>query len=246
MTNRKLQLASFAAIFILLFFSCRKADKNPYADNYSVGYFPLALGHYVEYAVDSTIWDDFFCVPTVHKYEMRYQIADTFRDNEFRLSYRVDVLIRDEITKGPWQAHRVIYLTPTPERLEYVEANVRFIKLVFPIADNIFWLGNSYIAANDGDYQYFQDWTYRYTNAGKPYTNGQVDFDNTVTVEQVDRQLNDPELSPGVYAEKTYGKEIYGYNIGLIYRETTRWVYDPGVISCRKGYRVVMNAINFN
>lgn len=234
-----------AALMTVALFSCKKEDDDKYQGNYSRAYFPLEFGRYVVYDVDSTLWDDFLQVKSLHRYQMRYTIADTFRDNEFRLSYRVDVHIRPNDT-FQWKTHRVIYVTPTATHLEYVEENLRFIKLAFPIADGVEWKGNSNIPALDQDYQYFQDWTYRYSKFTSPFNDGKVYFDNTVTVEQVDEQQNDPETMPTAYSYKTFGQEVYAYDIGMVYREMTHWIYDPGVVKYRRGYSVIMRAVDHN
>lgn len=245
MNKKFLPALLLAALFSIAFFSCKKENDDKYNGDYSKAYFPLQFGRYVTYDVDSTLWDDFLQVKSLHKYQMRYTVADTFRDNENRLSYLVDVHIRKSDSL-PWQVHRVINITPTPTRLEYTESNVRFIKLVFPVSDNIEWKGNSLIPADDQDYQYFYDWTYKYSNFTQPFNDGKVYFDNTVTVSQVDEQQNDPETMPAAYAYKTYAKEVYGYDIGLVYREITHWTYDPGIVPFRKGYSVVMRAVDHN
>lgn len=242
--NKRLTLL-LAVLLPIIFYSCRKSDSKSYPGDYTRGYFPLQFGKYVVYDLDSIIWDDFQCVRSQFQYQMRYTVADTFRDNENRLSYRMDVHIRRNDT-AIWRTHRVVYLTPTATSLEYVEANVRFIKMVFPVSNGTYWLGNAMIPAFDADYQYFQDWEYRYSKIGETFSTGKAEFPNTVTINQVDRQINDPELQPGAYAEKTYGKEVYAFDVGMVYRETTRWVYDPGVVACRKGYSVVMRAIDHN
>ena len=234
-----------AAFMTITLFSCIRKGDDKYGGDISKSFFPLQFGRYVVYDVDSTLWDDFHQVKTLHRYQMRYTIADTFRDNEFRLSYRMNVHIRPNDT-FQWKTHRVIYVTPTPTRLEWVEENIRFIKLVFPVADNIEWKGNSLIAAGDQDYQYFQDWTYKYANFTLPFNDGKVMFNNTVTVNQVDEQQNDPETRPAAYSFKTYGKEVYASDVGMVYREMTHWIYDPGVVKYRKGYSVVMRAVDHN
>jgi len=244
--NKKLFPALLlSSLFMLALFSCKKESENKYGTDLSRGYYPLDFGRYVVYDVDSTIWDDFHQVKTVHKYQMRYTVADTFRDNTNRLSYRIDVHIRKTDT-FEWQPHRVINVTPTTTSLELSELNLRYIKLVFPVANNIEWKGNSLIPAGDQDYQYFQDWTYQYTGHEEPFNDGKSYFDNTITVLQTDQKLNDPETMPDNFAELTYSKEVYGFDIGMVYREMTRWTYDPTQSKFRKGYSVVMRAVDHN
>ena len=238
-----LLLVSFSAIF----FSCTKESDNKYGNDLSRGYYPLALGRYVVYDVDSTIWDDYNQVKTIHKYQMRYTIADTFFDNSNRKSYRIDVHIRNNDSL-PWKTHRVIEVTPTNTGLEYTEANIRFIKMIFPVANDLEWKGNALIPAGDQDYDYFQNWTYKYSGHEQPFNNGKVYFDNTITVNETDERLGDPEASPYNYAYLTYAKEVYGFDIGMVYREMTHWVYEgkPNQTSYRRGYSVVMRAVDHN
>lgn len=231
-------------IFFVTLFSCKKETSNKYGDDYTRGYFPTQIGRYVIYDMDSTFWDDFLKVKSLHKYQLRYTIADTFRDNQKRLSYRIDVHIRKNDALA-WNTSRVIYVTPTETHLEFVESNLRFIKHVFPISNNISWNGNSMINSLDQDYTYFQGWNYNYSNLGLSYNNGKSYYENTVTVNQADDSLNNPETMPNDYAFRTYSKEVYGYDIGLVYREMTHWTYQP-TIGYRNGYSVVMRAVEHN
>ncbi len=244
--NRKFLPALLVAVLSVVFFSCKKETDDKFKGDYSRAYFPMEIGRFVTYDVDSTLWDDFKQVKSIHKYQMRYIIADTFTDNQGRPSYRLDVLLRKGDTL-PWNQHRVLYVTETENHLEWVENNLRFIKLVFPIANDVQWKGNSMIPVLDQQYQYFQDWTYRYENFEQPFNHNKAQFDNTVTVMQIDEELNNPETMPDAYAYKTYGKEVYAYDIGMVYREITRWEYQPAQPNkFRRGYQVVMKAIDHN
>jgi len=247
MNKKFLPVLLLVASFSMFFSACKKESENKYGNELSRGYYPLTIGRYVVYDVDSTIWDDYKQVKTIHKYQMRYTVSDTFRDNTSRLSYSIDVYIRNNDTLQ-WKTHRVIQVTPTTTGLEYTEANLRFIKLVFPVANNVQWKGNALIPAGDQDYQYFQNWTYQYSNHEKSFNNGKVFFDNTVTVEEEYDKLNDPETMPDSYAYLTSAKEVYGYDIGMVYREMTHWIYDPkpNEPKFRRGYSVIMRAVDHN
>jgi hypothetical protein len=169
---------------------------------------------------------------------------DTFRDNSLRLSYMINTQIRRADTL-PWRSGEVFYATPTETGLEVMQSNLRFLKLTFPIAHGKTWMGNSMIPAQDQDYQYLHDWTYRYQDFQRAFNTGKVEFQNTVTVMQHDEQQNDPETMPMAYAFRTYAKEVYAYDIGMVYKELTHWTYDPGTSQCRKGYSVIMRAVDF-
>jgi len=227
--------------------SCEKEETaQPNPEHFFTEYFPLKPGHYVTYNVDSTIWDDFRCLKTVHTMQMRYTVADTFTDLQGRRSYRIDIMRRETDSVG-WVDDEVIYVTPTTSRLEYVQKNLRFIKLIFPVAEGTYWNGNSLISASDQDYQYFADWVYKYTRLGQAFqAPGGKYYPATVTVEGTDQQQNDPETQPNAYSYRTYLREVYAKDAGLVWREQTRWIYDPGVKKCRKGYSVTMYAVDNN
>lgn len=245
MNKRLLPFLILSGLFLVSFFSCKKESDDKYANDVSAGYFPLEVGHYITYSVDSLIWNDFNCTVDTNTYQVRYTVADTFFDNASRLSYRIETSIRTADTL-PWQPGNVVYATRTATGLEYVESNLRFIKLTYPIVEGQTWDGNSMILTNDQDYSYMAGWEYKYANYKQSFEQDGISFDNTVTVNEVDETQNDPETQPNDYAYRTYSKEVYAYGVGMVYRSWTHWIYDPGVKQCRKGAAVVMKAIDHN
>lgn len=235
--------ASLLILSILImggvFFSCKKKTDDTNYTSYDHGYYPLKTGKYITYAVDSIIWDDFKCSVDTHHYQMRYSITDTFTDNQKRFSYIVNVLIRKTDT-SIWNVDHVFYVTDTATRLEVTENNLRFIKLTYPVKDGNTWNGNAYIPSADQDYNYFYNWTYKYVNTGQTFDDGRVIYNNTVTVTEDNDSLN----APPNYSYRTYAKEAYAYNVGMIYRELIHWTYQPG--SCKKGYGIIMRATDNN
>ena len=174
-----------------------------------------------------------------------YRVADTFTDVQNRPSFRIETLIRNW-PDTTWRHHRVLYATRTADQAEFVESELRFIKMVFPVTEGRLWKGNAYIKTGDSALTYFDNWNYRYTDLGVPFNTKEVIYNNTVTVEQVDVAENNPETLPNSFASRTFGKEIYALNIGMIYREYYRWTFDPTTTKCRRGAGVVMRAIDYN
>ncbi len=246
MKNRLLPLLFIAAI--ASFSSCKKENDNIYGNELTRGYYPLTKGHYVLYDVDSTIYDDFAQTTTLRHMQVRYNVTDSFLDNQLRTSYQVEVFTRKTDTVA-FEANDVFFATPTLTGLDVVQNNLRFTKLVFPVAKGTTWEGNSQIPTADQDLQFYNKWYYTYYNIGSPYNTGRANFDNTATVQQVDDSLNSPALMPDTYAERRFAKEIYAYNVGLIYREIINWKYDQNSSTgnyYRKGYAVVMRAVDHN
>ncbi|MBS1773764.1 MAG: hypothetical protein JST82_12970 [Bacteroidetes bacterium] len=254
MNNKTLPFLLLAVVLIFAIPSCKKADKQvPVPENQD--YFPLQLGKYVIYNVDSTIWDDTNCVKVVRHYQMMWRVVDTFTDGQNRPSMRMEVSIRKKAT-DLWTLQYVMYATNTGQELELAYSDLRFIKMVYPIAQDRVWDGNAYINTNDADLTYFKGWNYRYINVGLPFGNGDVTYDNTVTVLAIDQTVNDPYPQPKDAAVRTFGEEVFAKGIGMVYREYYRWTYDPNSTSnmdinnketrCLKGDGVVMRAVDHN
>jgi hypothetical protein len=246
MNIKKLPLLLILAGLISVSFSaCKRTADDKYKTDPSKGYFPVRLGHYVVYNVDSTIWNDFDCTKRTVSFQLRSTIADSFVDNQGRKSYRVENMVRESDTTS-WKFYNVNYLTPTSSSIEMVENNLRFIKLTFPIIEGNSWNGNAKIATDDQDLQYFAGWKYKYLNYAKNFSTNNTSYSNTVTVTETDEMQNDPDVTPAAYSYRTYAIEVYGYDYGMVYKELTHWIYDPGVKTCRKGYSVVMKAVDHN
>jgi hypothetical protein len=176
---------------------------------------------------------------------MQYMVRDTFRDDQDRISYFIEVRKRAADT-AQWKQFKVVYATLNPASIEVVENNYRFIKMVFPIKDGITWKGNTYIPSGDADNMNYTGWNYLYSKVGSSYFNGLATFDDAVIVDEVNDGINynDVDSSTASYADRTYSQEVYGYNVGLVFREVTRWERQPG--SCRLGYSTTMRAIDHN
>lgn len=246
MIKKSLQFLLLAFALNVALFSCKKPDEMPAPPQAEQEYYPLEVGKWVVYDVDSTIWDDTFCIERFYHYQMMHIVADTFTDDKGRPSYRIETRIRKR-SDEQWTPHRVFYATNTKATLEIVQDQLRFIKMVFPIdVNNPKWEGNSYIVSDDPALHFYADWTYEYKEVGAPYNNGLKEFANTVTVEEVDEAISDPEIFQEEYASRTYAREVYASGVGMVQRDFIRWTYDPKTTKCRKGVGVVMKAVDHN
>lgn len=245
MIKKSLPFLLMAFALMVVTFSCKKPDDRPAPLPENELYYPLEVGKWVIYDVDSTIWDDTFCIKRFYNYQIMHRVADTFTDDDGRMSYRIDTRIRRK-PEDQWQTHTVFYATNTGTTVEVAYDDARFIKLVFPVEERVTWEGNAYIPVNDPDYSFFKNWIYEYRNYTNNFNTGFIDFENTVTVKQIDEQISDPELFEEVFASRTKSEEVYAADVGLIYREYIRWTYDPTTTKCRKGVGVVMRAVDHN
>ncbi len=234
--------------------SCDKKTEDLSEINKGHNFFPLEIGKYILYDVDSTYWDDFLGqVKIIERCQVRYSVDDTFRDASGRLSYKIVVNTR-KTAADPFHPSEVIYATPTENTLEYSQKNLTFLKLVFPVGNGINWNGNAMIPVTDPDYsdEYNNEkWQYTYSDFDKEFNTGNNLYEHTVTVNQIDDQLNDPDVDSSAYAYRNYANEVYAYNVGMIYREREYWTFQPkvgnsGGSGFRKGYGVIMKAVENN
>ncbi len=245
------------AICFTAFYSCRKTNSN--TGDQTLNYFPVQLGKYVTYNVDSIVYSDTTCSQFETRSQLKYAISDTFRDNKNRLSYIMDVFSRPH-DGANWAKVRVILLTPsaitpvtttpatgTPTNcLLYSQDGAQFIKMEFPIKEGNTWAGNALVPVQDADFAYFKNWNYTYQNVYSSFNTGFVNFDNTVTVLENNESVYNPQLDSTQYAYRTYAKEVYAYNVGMVYKEWTHYTYHPYNSTCVNGYTVIMRAIDHN
>jgi hypothetical protein len=250
MNKHKIILGLMAVVLTAALLGSCKKDRvvvNGNGGDLYQSFMPLEIGKYTIYDVDSSIWDDAKCLKYTRKYQHQYLVADTFRDGQKRLSYVINVLTRKSAT-DKFVVDDVIYYTPGAEQLEIVQKNVRFMRLVNPVIEGKQWNGNILVPSEDKDYDYLKNWKYTYKNVLKPYNNGAINFEKTLTVNEVDTILNNPETKPDAYASLLQSKTVYAFRVGMIYHEYAYWIYDPipGAQNCRKGVGVVLKAIEYN
>lgn len=253
-TNRITFLFTFIISLGLLMSSCRTTTENPEA-NGGVGYYPLTLGKYIVYDVDSTYWSEDLgeLVPT--RWQFRYQIVDTFRNDEGQISYTVDILKRKSSTTG-YILDDVMHVTPLNGRIELKHNNLQYIAFKLPVTEGTIWDALTIIRSNPdiaGQYPEFSSdlWKYQYTNVGDVYKNEFFHFNNTVTLNQIDDKVGDPFSDTTAPAHRFYGKEIYAHGVGMVFKEYVTWTFEPmppfGVGSGKmNGAGVVMKAVEYN
>lgn len=177
-------------------------------------YFPVNIGHWVVYNVDSISYNDFTGEVDSFKFQMKEYVESVFADNEGNETYRLERFYRPDDTSD-WVLKNVWAINLTASNAQKVEENIRIVKLVFPVESGTKWNGNIY---NNLGSQ-----TYEYQNAGSTFQIGGFTFDSTVIVSQKD------ELT--LISEK-YEQEVYATQVGMIYKKYINLVKQPsGVIT---------------
>jgi hypothetical protein len=212
-------------------------------------YYPLEVGKYVTYNLDSTIFINFGTKDTVVKYQVKHQIDGTMTDNLGRPAYRVTRYIR-KTAANAWVPDNTFMAVPTDFAMEFIENNMRFLKLKGPIRDAFSWKGNSYIDTYslNSNVKYLDGWEYIYEDVDMPQTVGSFTLDSTLNVNQRDEVIGNPN-DANSYSEINFGAEKYARGIGMVYRNFLHIEYQPptpGRGGYRIGYGVKMTMIDHN
>src|SRR5215831_15425835 len=166
--RRSLPFFILAAFVAFSFFSCSK-ETEVYQSAALSDYYPLQVGKYITYRVDSTIFTNFGRTTQIHSYQVKHVIDAQLSDNLGRPAYRVFRYIRDTAGTQPWSPNGSYFITPLSQSIEVDENNLRVIKMHLPVKDGFTWKGNSYLPVDaystfytfsNDDYMSFWDFTF--------------------------------------------------------------------------------------
>jgi hypothetical protein len=246
--NNKIKQWGAGLVLLLTVAGCSK--KTAVLDLPNMADYNLQVpGKSITYKLDSLLYINFGQKDTTVSYFVKDSVAAEITDNLGRKAYRIFRFIRKTAT-APWQPNNTFMTVPTDNTVEFVENNLRFIKLKQPIRDAYSWKGNSFIDTYslNSEYKYLDDWDYIYENIGEALTLGSVQLSNTITVNQRDEvigNINDVNS----YSEINKGIEKYAKGVGLVYRNFLHREYQPptpGRGGYKVGYGVTMTVIAYN
>ncbi len=211
-------LALVIALAVLT--ACNKRATGTYDDPTieQQRYFPLAIGHTVDYQVDSVVYFEASGVGIVRDSSttfVRETVADTLRDNTGNLQYKIERYERKSAAE-PWTIAAIWSAEINNEQAVRTEENLRFLRLVFPMDRRSEWNGNLWLdpfrtlVVAGQNIKPFTNWNYEVDSIGITRTVGDFTFDDVVVVTEVD-ETN--------IIEKRLSRSIYAKNVGLVYRE---------------------------
>lgn len=184
----------------LLVAACKKDNSKEEQVIFFDHYFNDTQGFYIDYACDSLIYNDFTSTVDTFRFDIREYFESSFVDNAGRNALRIERWKKTPDTT--WFLKDVWQVTKTRLQVEKVEEDIRQVKLKFPVGDNFLWDMNLLNSLGTKNVRYF--------NLHKPFDNGILAFDSTVTVRNTD-----PENLVSEYRTT----ETYATNIGLIYKQ---------------------------
>lgn len=222
------KILPFICLTSLLFslLACKKSTEtlNPTP---ATEYFPLAVGKYITYKLDSLVFINFGTSSVTRSFEVKYVTDARINENLDSPAYRIIRYIRK--TSGqPWEPDATFLATSTGNGIDFTENNLRYQKLKTPVRNAYSWKGNSYIDTYsfNSPVKYLGDWDYSYDSVGVQSVIGTFTLDNTIKVDQRDEVIGNPN-DPNSYSEINYSVEKYASGIGLVYRKFLHTEYQP-------------------
>jgi hypothetical protein len=194
--------------FMIFLISCKKSDII-ITTSLNTEYYPLKIGNYIIYDVDST---SFNVHVSKHNYELKELVADTFYDQEKRLNYRIERYQRF-VNSDPWQMRQVWTAIPSEKYIIINEQNTNFVRLNFLVNINQSWNLNAY---NNREAE-----NVSYSDFNKLFKMGTEFVDSSVTVIEKADTLN--------LVLNEYQKRVYGLHTGLLYlyRDSLKLEFNP-------------------
>jgi len=243
-------------VLILLLASCseKKVELNSPALS---EYFPMQVGKYITYRLDSTVLTQFGRDTTVKTYRVRDLVDAQVKDAMERSAFRIVRSTSNAIGTAPYvPSHTFMAIPEETDWVEYVENNLRFMKLRFPIFEGFEWKGNSFIETGsiNSPVRYLADWTYQYQNVGAPFTINGKTYPNTITILQRDEVVPEGPFNPQFFKQYDYSIEVYAQGVGLVYKNFDHKVWQPPTPppDSRPGYwedgsyRIILTALDHN
>jgi hypothetical protein len=255
----KNRLGALLIALVVTITSCKKTISYP-AIPLTDYFITLQVGKYVTYRMDSLNFYYYGQLDTTTSYLAKDSVEGTTVDGSGQTAWLVTRYLSD--TSGDsWRPNETYMVSPSTQTINMTENNLRFIKLAFPMDLNSTWTGNTYLPyAPYQDFFQYSDysnlslggWNYTYMQVNQPFTvtNG-TKYDSATTVLQIADSTNVPIVDPNSFASATYWSETYAKHIGLIYRHTEMWEYQPPTpdgtqAGFKIGFELTMSVVDHN
>ncbi len=184
---------------------------------YGYEFFPLEVGKYRVYQVDSIQFDvggDNLPTQDSSTFFLREETVEQYEDETGAMIYRIE-RYRADTLGAPWRIVDVVTQSRSINQAYHTEDNVKYIPMVFPIKEGQEWDGNAFVPEDmvvlvlGESIEMFKGWQYKVLATDQAETIGPHTYDAVVTIQQSD----DENL-----IEYRHSIEKYAKDVGRIYR----------------------------
>lgn len=199
--EKRIYIYLFLLGIVTGFASCESKKVEPDPSRLGYDYFPLETGNYAIFDVHETYYA-LTANPITRIYQVKNEVAESFTDLAGETAFKVLRYSRRD-TLANWQLDSVWTAKRTPSQAIRTENNVSYVKMVFPMDEQLTWNGNAQNILGQEEYTM--------QNINKPYQLPKHAFANTVTV------LHKTDTLSIIGQDKRL--EVYAQGIGMIYKE---------------------------
>jgi hypothetical protein len=219
----------FLIVLISVAFAGCKKDPvitEPYDFGYQ--YFPLRVGDSAVYQVNHIFWNDFDnTIDTTNFFLCEYIESATTNlagDSLFRIER-----MKKNATQDPWALDSIWFALRNKNEAIRVENNYSFVKMVFPIAEDVTWNGNAHNIIGEREIKCVKI---------EPVSIGGIAYDKAVFI---DMERDTSRIHSDVETE------TYAHNVGLVhvFKEHVYKEFNSisGDFEIKSGYRTVQTRI---
>lgn len=215
------------ALLLIGFSACKTNADDLDVPNYENGskYYPLDSGIIRHYQVDSIAYDDNTGAIDTFRFVLEEEIIGTIVGQFQEPHWVIKRSVKKELSQI-WEPRASLFVLGTPNNLQVVEENNRFVKLVFPLGNTNTWNGNMY--NNLGRRNYLLQFK------EQAFTLEDTSFIDCA-------QIQEANIKNAI--EEVFVRSVYAANIGLV--DFTN-IYLNTQTSGTSGYAIRQKLIYFN
>ncbi len=209
-------------IIPILFWGCAKRALDDHRTDMGYDYFPVKVGQYRVYAVDSIVFGQ-SGADTISS-QIKESIVEKIGEGQ-DVKYRVLREWRQNASDN-WQTNTVWWIIKEDNRIIQTEENLKFIKLTFPVKLGTTWDGNAFfdnrttVKIASENMEFFKEWDYQVVGKGNRVVSNES-FDDVFIVQEADFETS---------IELRKSAAVYARGVGLI--ERTQQILDTQCITC--------------
>lgn len=202
---------------LFCFVGCENVTEDVVLDSDGSAYFPLENNLFWIYQVDSVIYsklgDDRDTTSSFVKEEIIEVFVDQLQDTVYRIERSVS-----PTSNYDWTVVDIWAAQKDQAKATRTEENLKYMKLVFPLKENISWNGNSFITEDVKIFvggetlDFFIDWDYRVRSIEPNAEVGENNYNEVATIINADSGENE-------LIHRRFVLEKYAKDVGLIYKK---------------------------
>lgn len=122
--------------------SCKKTTLP--AEDLGEDYFPLETGRWIEYQIDSIVYDDFFTPVKIDTFKLKakFELGESYKNAEGKLNYRWIKYTKNDTTD--YEVSDVFAVNTSTFGYKFLINNNWYLKFAFPLKLGKQWDVNSY------------------------------------------------------------------------------------------------------